>query len=76
MSFKSIILSAAEIVATEDLKLVIDENRKPEGDHSRRYNKVLEEISVIVNDENCERRSFVVNLRKKGTRSSRHIQSS
>ena len=62
-------LSAAEIIATQNspsLRLVIDEEKRPEGEHARRFNKGFKEISVIMDDEHPGNRSFVVSLRGPG----------
>ena len=52
----------------QPLNLVLDERKRPTGEHSRRYNLGLKEISVLMSDETVERRSFSVLLEGGGVR--------
>ena len=64
---------AKEIFEQQDsppnIKIVINENRRPSGEHSRRYNSpVSDEIAVLMPNDNTNNRDVVLHYRDGGLR--------
>ena len=64
---------AKEIFEQQDIppniKIVINENRRPSGEHSRRYNSpVSDEIAVLMPNDNMSNRDVVLHYRDGGLR--------
>ena len=56
-------------IALNNIRVVINENRRPSGEHSRRYNSpVSDKIAVLMPNDNMSNRDVVLHYKDGGLR--------